>query len=187
MRSLLPLGAAAWLLGQPTKGTHYWADSEGLGWYWHLVSNTGQLEAALLDILSQSLSFSLNSTTSLPSFRFLSLPPRSELGTIYWQVKVEDKEDHGNTRSSGSCKPQNIRVGQRWQMAEPRRCVIHLLISSCSSLSFCGPLGRERHRFLGLKLCRKDTGFLLARIWSCSAKIWSPLQRNVVHVSNGDK
>ena len=48
-------------------------------------------------------------------------------------------------------------------MAEPRRCVIHLLISSCSSLSFCGSLGRERHRFLGLKLCRKDTSFLLAR------------------------
>ena len=60
-------------------------------------------------------------------------------------------------------------------MAEPRRCVIHLLISSCSSLSFCGPLGRERHRFLGLKLCRKDTGFLLARYLKLLSENMEPI------------
>lgn len=30
-------------------------------------------------------------------------------------------------------------------------------------LLFPGPPGSESHRFLGLKLCRKDTAFLLAR------------------------
>ena len=60
-------------------------------------------------------------------------------------------------------------------MAEPQRCVIHLLISSCSSLSFCRPLGRERHRFLGLKLCRKDMGFLLARYLKLLSENMEPI------------
>lgn len=81
--------------------------------YWHLTSNTSQLEPA-----PWGLSLSLPLSLKTPPFPARSLPTTAQLlrtknNTQTGQSGGSDREDGGNTWSTGSYKPRNVHIGQR--------------------------------------------------------------------------